>query len=95
MPALPSGPTGFPWRNLGITLLTSHHSALGRSPFEALYGYTPRHFGISALDSVDMPELSNWLRDRQVMADLIHQHFSCAKERMKRHADKKHSERQF
>jgi transposase InsO family protein len=22
------------------------HSAIGRSPFEALYGYTPRHFGI-------------------------------------------------
>lgn len=27
---------------------TSFHSALGRAPFEVLYGHPPRHFGISA-----------------------------------------------
>lgn len=35
----------------------SPHSAIGRSPFEALYGYLPRHFGISVLD-VHVPELN-------------------------------------
>jgi transposase InsO family protein len=69
------------------------HSAIGRSPFEALYGYPPRHFGISPADAVVVPELSDWLQQHQVMTDLIHQHLSRAKERMKRHVDKQRSER--
>lgn len=28
---------------------TSDHSAIGRSPFEVLYGQKPRHFGISLI----------------------------------------------
>jgi transposase InsO family protein len=71
------------------------HSAINCSPFEALYGHPPRHFGISALDSVTVPELSSWLQDRRVMTELIHQHLSRAKERMKRQADKNRSERHF
>lgn len=55
----------------------------------------PRHFGISVVDSVTVPELSDWLHDRQVMTDLIHQHLSRAKERMKRQANKERSERHF
>jgi len=73
----------------------STHSAIGISPFEALYGYPPRHFGLSALDAVTVPDLSVWLQDRAVMNDLILQHLSRAKERMKRQADKNRSERQF
>lgn len=73
----------------------SPHSAIGCSPFEALYGYPPRHFGISILDDVAVPELTSWLQDRQVMTNLIHQHLARAKERMKRQAHKKRSERQF
>lgn len=74
---------------------TSPHSATGYSPFEALYGYPPRHFGISVLDDVAMPELSTWLQDRQVVTDLIRQHLARAKERMKRQADNNRSKRQF
>jgi ribosomal protein L21E len=55
----------------------------------------PRHFGISVVDSVTVPELSDWLHDRQVMTDLIHQHLSHAKERMKRQANKERYERHF
>jgi len=71
------------------------HSAIGRSPFEALYGYTPKHFGISAVDSVQMPELDDWVQNRQLMNELIKQHLSRAQLRMKKQADKKRSERQF
>jgi hypothetical protein len=71
------------------------HSAIGCSPFEALYGHPPRHFGVSVWDAVEVPELSSWLQDRKVMADVIRQHLARAKERMKKQADKHRSERHF
>lgn len=71
------------------------HSAVGRSPFEALYGYTPKHFGLSAVDSVQVPELSVWLKEKQLMIDLVKQHLNRAKQRMKSQADKNRSERSF
>lgn len=71
------------------------HSAIGRSPFEASYGYSPRHFGIQAMDVVSHAELGDWLQDRQVVSELIQQHLHRAKEHMKRQADKNRSERHF
>lgn len=38
---------------------SSHHSAIGRSPFEALYGYSPRHFGISSQDVISSSDLDS------------------------------------
>lgn len=55
---------------------TSQHSAIGRSPFEALYGYAPRHFGVSTIDSVNSVDLSSWLQERQTMHSLIKQHLT-------------------
>lgn len=72
-----------------------HHSAIGCSPFEALYGHLPRHFGISASDSVVVLELNSWLQDRQVMTSLIQQHLQCSRLRMKKQADQKRSEQSF
>jgi hypothetical protein len=72
-----------------------HHSAVGFSPFEALYGYSPKHFGLGASDAIASSELSSWLEDRQVITSLIKQHLARAKLRMKRQADKKRSERKF
>ncbi|CAO2151592.1 unnamed protein product [Urochloa humidicola] len=71
------------------------HSAIGRSPFEALYGYSPRHFGISAADAIQTTELSSWLKERDIMNNLIKQHLCRAKLRMKRQADKHRSERKL
>jgi hypothetical protein len=74
---------------------TSSHAALGRSPFEVLYGFPPRHLSVD-LDSVaPIPELHKWLEDRELMHSLIKQHLSRAQERMKRQADKGRSERSF
>jgi transposase InsO family protein len=60
------------------------HSATGKSPFMVLYGYEPRHFGISTKDMVSVPELSTWLHERQLMTEVVKQHLARAKDRMKR-----------
>jgi len=71
---------------------SSFHSALGKSPFEALYGYAPRHFGLSATDVAPGGDLATWLREREVMNNLLRQHLLRAQDRMKKQADKHRSE---
>jgi len=74
---------------------SSYHSALGRSPFEVLYGNPPRHLGLDLDVVAPVPELSKWLEERAIMQDLIRQHLLRAQARMKRQADKGRSERVF
>jgi hypothetical protein len=74
---------------------TSTHSALGRSPFEVLYGFPPRHLGFDLTEAAPIPELHTWLEDRDLMHSLVKQHLARAQSRMKRQADKKRSERSF
>jgi hypothetical protein len=74
---------------------TSLHSAHGRSPFEVLYGFAPRQFGLNAADDPLVSELADWLRERELMTDVIKQHLNRAKQRMKKQADTKRSERTF
>lgn len=71
------------------------HSAIGVSPFVALYGHEPRQFGISVADAVTVPELLVWLQEKNVMTELIKQHLHRSKLRMKKQADQGRSERQF
>lgn len=74
---------------------TTWHSALGRSPFEVLYGYPPRHFGIATSSDAPVTDLKTWLADRELMTEVIRQHLNRAKQRMKKQADMHRSERQF
>jgi hypothetical protein len=74
---------------------TTWHSALGRSPFEVLYGYPPRHFGIATSSDAPVTDLTTWLADRELMTEVIRQHLNRAKQRMKKQADMHRSERQF
>ena len=74
---------------------TSSHSALGRSPFEVLYGFPPRHLGVPSAAAAALPELSRWLEERELMHQLVQQHLLRAQARMKRQADKRRSERSF
>ena len=86
----------FEWLHLAeFWYNSSWHSALDRSPFEALYGYSPRYFGIDAIDACPSVELTEWLEDKMVMQNLIKQHLLRAQRRMKEQADKKRSERTF
>lgn len=74
---------------------TTYHSALGKIPFEVLYGHPPRHFGITSGDHSSSLKLEEWLHDRAVMSKLIQQHFLRAKQKMKAQAGKKRSVREF
>ncbi|XP_040244116.3 uncharacterized protein [Aegilops tauschii subsp. strangulata] len=74
---------------------TSSHSAIGMSPFKALYGYEPRHWGLTAETTVSVPSLQSWLEERRVIQDLIQQHLNRARQCMKHQADKKRSVRMF
>lgn len=74
---------------------TSPHSTLGKTPFEVLYGHTPRNFGIIDLASCPVPELSEWLQDREDTMALLQQHLRRAQQQMKMTADKKRSKRIF
>ncbi|WVZ96943.1 hypothetical protein U9M48_042522 [Paspalum notatum var. saurae] len=74
---------------------SSPHSATGRAPFQLLYGYLPRHFGISDTSVVAPSDLDSWWTERQLMTDVIRQHLERAKIRMKKQADKGRSEREF
>lgn len=74
---------------------TTLHSALGKTPFEALYGHPPRHFGVDIVESCVVPDLQQWLRDRETVTHLLHQHLSHQQQRMKAQADKKRTERHF
>lgn len=60
-----------------------------------LYGYAPRHFGISSEVVVPVPELADWLQECELMSRVIQLHLSRAQQRMKKQADKSRSERQF
>ena len=74
---------------------TNWHTALGTSPFEALYGHSPRYFGLSVDDSMPVTDAQQWLNQRAVIQEAIRQHLIRAKQKMKHHGDKKRTERHF
>lgn len=74
---------------------SSTHSSLGRSPFEVLYGYPPRHFGLDVDALQEVPDLQTWMKNCELMQAIVKQHLLRATARMKRQADKHCSERQF
>jgi transposase InsO family protein len=84
------------WLSLAeVCYNTSFQSAIQHSPFEVLYGFPPRHFGLDSSQVTSVPELSQWMSERAVMQELVKQHLLRAQDRMKRQADKHKSERTF
>jgi transposase InsO family protein len=64
---------------------SSFHSTLGKTPFEVLYGYSPRHLGLSSdMIGAVVPDLNEWLSERALMQDLVHQHLLRAQARIKK-----------
>jgi len=74
---------------------TTTHTALGKSPFEVLYGYSPRQLGIANLQLCSVPDLEQWLKERELLSQLIKQQLIRGQQRMKAQADKNRTEREF
>jgi transposase InsO family protein len=74
---------------------TSFHSSLGRSPFEVLYGRSPRNLGLDISDASTQLDLQTWLQQRELMVKMIRQNLLRAQQRMKAQADKGRTEREF
>uniref|UniRef100_J3NB79 Integrase catalytic domain-containing protein n=1 Tax=Oryza brachyantha TaxID=4533 RepID=J3NB79_ORYBR len=74
---------------------TCFHSALGTSPFVALYGHEPRHLGIDSVDACSFYDVQTWISERGTIIRLLRQHLERAQQRMKAQADKNRSERVF
>ena len=73
---------------------TSAHSAIGCSPFEALYGYSPRSLGLPSAQGVGA-HIAEWIREKKLMNTLLQQHLHRATHRMKMQADKGRTDRSF
>jgi hypothetical protein len=73
----------------------SEHSALGKSPFQVLYGRSPRHFGIADHSASPVSVAKTMVSERATMLAAVRQHLLRAQQRMKSQADKKRSERSF
>lgn len=73
---------------------TNFHSALGKTPFEILYGYKPRHLGVCNLQSSTSSDLAGWLQEREQTVVLL-QHLMRAQQRMKSQEDKQRTECEF
>jgi hypothetical protein len=71
---------------------TCLHSAIGHSPFEALYGYHPRLL-VLPTSSPSQTQVAGWSADRSWM-DTQH-HLHRAKHCMEKQADQHRFERQF
>ena len=74
---------------------STYHSALGRSPFEVLYGRKPRHFAVESASVPGQTQVEVWLQERAALMPIIRQHLERAINRMKTQADKNRNERQF
>jgi hypothetical protein len=74
---------------------TTYNSAHGHTPFEALYGHPPKHFGITPGDACSILDLDDWMQSRNTMLHHIQHNLACAQQRMKSQADKNRQERTF
>jgi hypothetical protein len=74
---------------------TCYHSALGKSPFEVLYGHLPTHFGLDSPNQCTIPDLRNLLNSQQEVLQQVRMHLQRAQDQMKQQADKGRSESVF
>jgi uncharacterized protein YdcH (DUF465 family) len=74
---------------------TAHHSAIGCSPFKALYKEEPHYGLLPDLHEISNADVKDFLQERQTCSDMLKHHLERARLRMKQYADRNRSDRQF
>lgn len=74
---------------------SSFHTALGCSPFKALYGHEPNLGAMPVLDSDSSSPVADTLTERAIHMALLKKNLEAAQQRMKNNADKHRIEREF
>jgi hypothetical protein len=74
---------------------SSHHSTLGMSPFQALYGYAPPQREWLVQEPTLVAAVEAVLQKRANMDHTLKKQLETARNKMKQMADKKRTEREF
>ena len=74
---------------------TCYHTAVGCTPFKALYGIDPHYSMVPALSTSRSLEAGEVVHERKFFSDLLQKHLQKAQLRMKQTADKQRSFRDF
>lgn len=74
---------------------SNYHSTIGMTPFKALYGYNPHQPTFELIAQTKLESVDVILRERQLMAKVLHDNLTKAQARMKVYADGKRKERNF
>lgn len=74
---------------------SSFHTALGCSPFKAIYGYEPRIGAFPLLPTDAQQTMEDRIKERDIHLGIIKQNLLTAQLRAKQQADKHRTDRQF
>lgn len=74
---------------------TTYHSTIKRSPFEALYGYSPPQLGYGPHLMAKNVGIEDWMQNHQLISQQLKQLLQEAQKRMSYYANQRRSERKF
>ncbi|KAL8155439.1 hypothetical protein AgCh_000724 [Apium graveolens] len=74
---------------------TTKHNAINMSPFEALYGYSPRLLPTPYYSRCKVTAVGEYLRQQQGVVQILKDNMVRAQHRMKQYQDQRRSERTF
>lgn len=84
------------WLSLAeIWYNSCYHTAIGCSPFKALYGYEADSGMALSLDSMAQSIAVDWVKDRDAQMLSLKEHLAKAQNRMKLQADHQRVDREF
>lgn len=74
---------------------SSYHTALGCSPFKALYGHEPNLGHLISVPTQEQSPAGDWLLDREAQLAALKRHLDAAQNRMKIQVDRHRTDRSF